>query len=523
MGTKNLSTHFSMVSRGKGGSAVEKSAYISREKMENEYNGLTYYPKYTEDLVHAEVLIPDNAPEEYSDRSVLWNAVEMYEDRKNAQLARMTKVSLPNDWSYELAIEVMRDYLKRNFVSEGMCVDFAIHDSENDKHQRNLHCHIMLTVRPMDENGKWQEVKDKKVYALDENGERIPVIDEQTGEQKVDSRNRKQWKRIKVSSTGWDSPQNAKKWREDLAKTINETNERIGLDEHWEHRSFKEQGLDIPPTKHLGVKANALEKSGVHTEIGDYNRWALEQRMIIENAKSMLESAKQAVIAETEKLKAAASVKANEVLAMLDKVFKRKGVLALPIVGTKYVAKISNRGDLQNPETVKKIAILNEWDSFDKVRDYKKKKDPEYDRLESAALKDMERLQHLDKVIKAYNEFKPLWDVKMEYGKLNVWEKRKFKKEHKEQLEAYPDAKTKYDDVVGKDKTFRLKEWQKEKADLETKLSEDKKKMTVAASTLAVGEVILYNKKNLEREERNEERNTKEIDYKTRFNHVDVI
>lgn len=114
--------------------------------------------------------------------------------------------------------------------------------------------------------------------------------------------------------------------------------------------------------------------------------------MIIENAKSMLESAKQAVIAETEKLKATASVKANEVLAMLDKAFKKKGVLALLIVRTKYVSKISNRSDLQNPETVKKIAMLNEWDSFDKVRDYKKKQDSEYDKLESAALKDMERL-----------------------------------------------------------------------------------------------------------------------------------
>lgn len=233
----------------------------------------------------------------------------------------------------------------------------------------------------------------------------------------------------------------------------------------------------------------------------------------------MLESAKQAVIAETEKLKATASVKANEVLAMLDKAFKKKGVLALLIVRTKYVAKISNRSDLQNPETVKKIAMLNEWDSFDKVRDYKKKQDSEYDKLESAALKDMERLQHLDKVIKAYKEFKPLWDVKMEYDKLNVWEKRKFKKEHKEELEAYSDAKTKYDEVVGDDKTFRPREWQKEKADLETKLTEDKKKMTVAASTPAVGEVILYNVINLEREEWN----TKEMDYKTRVNHVDVI
>ena len=75
----------------------------------------------------------------------------------------------------------------------------------------------MLTRRPFDEHGNWQEVKEKRIYALDENGERIPVIDKETGLQKVDKRNRKQWKRIKVSSTGWDSPLNAKKWREDLS------------------------------------------------------------------------------------------------------------------------------------------------------------------------------------------------------------------------------------------------------------------------------------------------------------------
>ena len=115
------------------------------------------------------------------------NAVEMAEKSKNAQLARMYKVSLPNDWSYEFAIEVMRDYINRNFVSQGMCADFAIHDSENEKHQRNLHCHIMLTMRGIDENGKWLP-KKRKITLTDENGERIPIIDKKTGKQKVDKR-----------------------------------------------------------------------------------------------------------------------------------------------------------------------------------------------------------------------------------------------------------------------------------------------------------------------------------------------
>lgn len=150
--------------------------------MYNEYDGKTYYPKYSEDLVHTEVMLPENAPKEYEDASILWNSVEMIEKSSDAQLARTYKVELPNEWSYELATEVMRDYVKRNFVDLGMCAQFAIHDSENEKTgQRNLHCHILLTMRSIDENGKWM-AKQKKVYLTDENGERIPIIDTRTGE-----------------------------------------------------------------------------------------------------------------------------------------------------------------------------------------------------------------------------------------------------------------------------------------------------------------------------------------------------
>jgi hypothetical protein len=149
MAVKNISTRTKICGRSAkchgGHSAVEQSSYISRTTMYCEYDGQTYYPKYSEDLVHSEVMLPDNAPTEYQDAKILWNAVENVEKGANAQLARTYRVSLPNEWSYELATDVMRDYIKRNFVDEGMCAQFAIHDSENkDTGQRNLHCHILL-------------------------------------------------------------------------------------------------------------------------------------------------------------------------------------------------------------------------------------------------------------------------------------------------------------------------------------------------------------------------------------------
>ena len=114
--TKQASTRFSIVKRSKGQSAVEKASYISRSVLVSEFDGQTYRPKYHEDLVHSEISLPENAPKEFADRATLWNSVELAEKGQKAQLARMLKASLPNDWSYEVAEEVVRDYVQRNFV-----------------------------------------------------------------------------------------------------------------------------------------------------------------------------------------------------------------------------------------------------------------------------------------------------------------------------------------------------------------------------------------------------------------------
>jgi len=187
--TKQASTRFSIVKRSNGQPAVEKASYIIMSILVSEYDGQTCRPKYHEDLVHSEITLPQGAPKEYADQATLWNAVGLSEKGQKSQLARMLKASLPNDWSYELAEEAVRDYVQRNFVDKGMCADWAIHDSENDKGQRNLHIHVLFTMRPIMENGEWG-AKSKKVFELDENGERIPVIDKKTGQQKVDKRNR---------------------------------------------------------------------------------------------------------------------------------------------------------------------------------------------------------------------------------------------------------------------------------------------------------------------------------------------
>ena len=448
--TKQASTRFSIVKRSKGQSAVEKASYISRSVLVSEFDGQTYRPKYHEDLVHSEITLPPNAPKEYADRAALWNAVELSEKGQKSQLARMLKASLPNDWSYELAEEVVRDYVQRNFVDKGMCADWAIHDSENDKGQRNLHIHVLLTMRPLTENGEWG-AKQKMIYDLDENGEKIPVIDKKTGQQKVDKRNRKQWKCHTADSTDWNSKENAKMWRKDLADTINATNEQLGIALHWEHRSFKEQGIDREPTIHIGAVANALE---------------------------------------------------------------RKGRLDLPIVSGKHLRKISDRNrksnaaalDSQSADNAEKFITTRKIDSFESLAKFTADREQKYQQLETVHLSKGQKLNRLKELSKMYALFAPIQATYKESQSLKGFAKMKYDKEHKDSLSKYPELKERMQSLLQNGEKITPKQWKAEIQSLQSEYDSIGREQTKTATELAYAEVISYNKKNLERGLQNENR-----------------
>ena len=504
--TKQASTRFSIVKRSKGQSAVEKASYISRSILVSEYDGQTYRPKYHEDLVHSEISLPQNAPKEYADRATLWNAVELSEKGQKSQLARMLKASLPNEWSYELAEEVVRDYVQRNFVDKGMCVDWAIHDSENDKGQRNLHIHVLLTMRPLTENGEWG-AKTKKIYVLDENGERIPLIDKKTGQQKVDKRNRKQWKCQTVESTDWNSRENAMMWRRDLADTINATNEQLGIAVHWEHRSFKEQGIDKEPTIHIGAVANALERKGIQTERGNINREIIRGNVLLEQAKEMLELAKQEVRSiQYSGLKEVAVNVKNEVMEMIAKVAKRKGRLDLPIVSGKYLRKISDRTALQSADNAEKFIVSRKIDSFENLAKFTADREQKYRQLETVHLSKGQKLSRLKELSKMYALYAPIQATYKESQSLKGLAKMKYDKEHKESLAKYPELKERMQNLLQQGEKITPKQWKAEMQSLQAEYDSIGKEQTKTATELAYAEVISYNRKNLERELQNESR-----------------
>ena len=472
----------------------------------SEYDGQVYRPKYHEDLVHSEISLPPNAPKEYADRATLWNAVELSEKGQKSQLARMLKASLPNEWSYELAEEVVRDYVQRNFVDKGMCADWAIHDSENDKGQRNLHIHVLLTMRPLTENGEWG-AKQKKIYDLDKNGEKIPVIDKKTGQQKVDKQNRKQWKCHTADSTDWNSRENARMWRKDLAGTINATNEQLGIEVRWEHRSFKEQGIDREPTIHIGAVANALEHKGIQTERGNINREIIKNNMLLEQAKEMLMLAKQELhSAQYAKIKNTAVSVKNEVMEMIAKVRERKGRLDLPIVSGKHLRRISDRTALQSADNAEKFITTRKIDSFESLANFTADREQKYQQLETVHLSKGQKLNRLKELSKMYALYAPIQATYKESQSLKGFAKMKYDKEHKDSLSKYLELKERMQSLLQNGEKITLKQWKAEIQSLQSEYDSIGKEQTKTATELAYAEVIGYNRKNLERELQNESR-----------------
>ena len=138
-----------VVSRGSGRSAVAASAYMSCSRMYNDYDGIQHDYTRKQGLIYHEVMLPPMAPSKWNDREQLWNAVEENEKTKDSRLAREFVVALPVELDKDSNISLLQDFIKKNFVDMGMCADFAIHDTDG----HNPHAHILLTVRPLNENG----------------------------------------------------------------------------------------------------------------------------------------------------------------------------------------------------------------------------------------------------------------------------------------------------------------------------------------------------------------------------------
>ncbi len=260
----------SIIKRSEGRSAVAAAAYRSGTKLTNEWDGLTHDYTRKGGVVHAEIMLPAHAPPEFADRSTLWNSVEQIEKARDSQLAREIEAALPRELSREQQLALVRAYVKDNFVDKGMCADFAIHD----KGTGNPHVHIMLTVRPLKENGAWG-AKCRKAYDLDENGQRIP--DGKGG-----------WKNHREDTTDWNDKGNVEIWRAAWAAYTNRALEAAGHPALVDHRSYERQGIDKIPSVHLGPAASQMEKRGIRTDKGEVNRQIAADNKLLKEIKARI-------------------------------------------------------------------------------------------------------------------------------------------------------------------------------------------------------------------------------------------
>ena len=288
-----------VISRGTGRSAVAASAYLSCSRLYNDYDGIQHDYTKKQGLVWQEVFLPEYAPQEWKDREQLWNAVEEVETAKDSRLAREFVVALPIELSREQQIELLQDFIREQFISDGMCADAAIHDTDG----HNPHAHILLTVRPLDEQGKWQ-YKTEKEYLCMKNGEErgFTAAEFRTaqnegwekqypykvGKKKVymtpsaaeaqeliraDKHPKSTpYGRQNPISERWNSEEQLVSWRVAWADVTNRYLESAGREERIDHRRNAARGLDEIPTIHEGVTAQALERKGIVSDRCELNR-----------------------------------------------------------------------------------------------------------------------------------------------------------------------------------------------------------------------------------------------------------
>lgn len=314
-----------VISRGAGRSAVAASAYLSCSQIYNDYDGIQHDYTRKRGLVWQEVFLPPIAPAAWSDRSILWNAVEENEKTKDSRLAREFVVALPielgkTDWQ-----SLLTEFIQDNFVAEGMCADVAIHDPYPPGH--NPHAHIMLTIRPLQENGKWQHKTEKEYLCVRDGaewgftsaeykiaqaegwekqyqylvGERKVYMAPSEAEKQGYERANKYPKSTKYGrqnpiSQRWNSDEQLLILREKWATVTNRHLAQYPeIDARIDHRSHAARGLDELPTIHEGYHARKLEAMGIVSDRCEINRQIKADNALLRELKAKVKKLAAAV------------------------------------------------------------------------------------------------------------------------------------------------------------------------------------------------------------------------------------
>ena len=455
--------HFDVkiIQRSKRQSAVASAAYQSGERLFSEYDQKQKYYSHKSEIVHTEIMLPPHAPPEYADRNTLWNAAEAIEKQWNSQLARRFVLAIPRELPRSQYADLIRDYCREFFVSKGMIADFAIHD----KGDGNPHAHILLTMRAMDETGKWLP-KSRKVYDLDENGERIRLASGR-------------WKSHKEDTVDWNDQKYCEIWRHEWEVIQNRYLEANDRPERVDLRSYARQGLDIVPTVHEGAAVRQMEKRGIQTNIGNLNREIKAANSLMQSIRQLIHNLKGWITELGEKRKELLAQKAAEEATLLPNLLMK--YMAIRKEERKdWTRAGQNRGTSQDLKAVsealsylrqKGLSTVEDLEAFlessgKSAADYRSQMKPKE-----------ARSKVIDGLLSARTDCKECKPVYEKYQKIFFKKtKEKFKQEHPEvaRYEKAADYLAKHPD----DKDSTQKELQEEQETLLSEIAELKVPLT---------------------------------------------
>ena len=437
--------HFyvTQIKRSAGRRVSEAAAYRAGEKIYSDYYGMTFDYSRKGGVVHKEILLPPNAPQEYEDRATLWDAVENAEHTKKAQLAYSFDIALQNEFTQEENIALARQFVQEQFVAKGMIADLCVHMSHKDDGEDNPHFHVLCPIRPLNPGGTWG-AKQRREYLFDENGD--PILDD-SGHQKFNA----------VPTTDWWKPETLEAWRSAWAEMCNRKFEEKELDTKIDHRSYERQGIDQIPTVHEGPNVRKMEAKGIQTEKGALNRWIRKTNRMIANIKAIIKELLEAI---DELNKERAKFDAENIATLLNTYYDRRNAgaysskarannLQEQIDTFNYLQArgINTLDDLK--ETVSKIGD-RVWDRQKAIRDRQER---------------MRELTDLIRYAENYQRLKPIYD---EMNAIRWTKKReKYKQKHDSDLRIFYLARRKLDEYQKGKKSVPLPAWRQEYADLE--------------------------------------------------------
>lgn len=242
-----------MIGRGAGRSVVSAAAYRHRARMMDERAGTSFtYRGGASELVHEELALPDRAPawleNAIDGKSVtgaseaIWNAVDAFETRADAQLARELIIALPEELTRAENIALVREFVADNFTPKGIIADWVFHDKDG-----NPHIHLMMTLRPLTDDG----FGPKRVPVLGEDGTPLRVVTLKRPNGKI------------VYKPWAGDKETMKAWKIGWADAANRHLALAGHELRLDGRSYAEQGIDGIAQKHLGPERAALARKGI--------------------------------------------------------------------------------------------------------------------------------------------------------------------------------------------------------------------------------------------------------------------